>query len=404
MYPAWNLCGMRIVENVDQDSIAGVTMPGIGYSHHCTESAISPRARHRRIWASSNLGELKSSEQAWARRMVSARYPIYTCQQSAALTRSSRPDLIGVAVRQINQMIRIVPVLFSLAIASSAHADEISMTLGVTKSARLSGLLDHILPIFKKASNITVEPVAVDPGQEVAVGDQAVLDAMLFDNQAAADQIVGDKHGVNRLDAIYDDFVIVGPASDPAGIRGLKDAAKALAQIAAKGAPFASRGDDSSTNQRELWLWKSAAVEPGKGTAWYSKVGLGMEPTLALAAAKGAYTLTDRATWANFKDRQKLEILTEGDPACFHVYSTLLGDPEKRPLNKFTYARLWHDWIVNHHGREAIVSYKINGEQIFFQSPQAEKQAPKPAKMADPADQPKLVNPAQQPAEKPAAH
>jgi tungstate transport system substrate-binding protein len=282
-------------------------------------------------------------------------------------------------VRQINQMIRIVSVLFSLAVVGGAHADEISMTLGVTKSAQLSGLLDHILPIFKAASNIKVEPVAVDPGQEVAVGDQAAVDAMLLDDKAAADKIVADKHGVNRLDAIYDDFVIVGPASDPAGIRGLKDAAKAFAQIAAKGAPFVSRGDDSNTNQLELRLWKSAAVEPGEGTAWYSKVGQGLEPTLALAAAKDAYTLTDRATWANFKDRQKLEILTEGDPACFHVYSTLLGDPIKRPLNNFTYARIWHDWLVNHHGREAIASYRVNGEQIFFQTPQAPKTAAKPA-------------------------
>lgn len=245
------------------------------------------------------------------------------------------------------------------------------MTLGVTKSAQLSGLLDYILPIFKAASNVTVEVVAVDPGQEVAVAERGDVDAMLFDDRAAAEKIVADNHGVNRLDAIYDDFVIVGPTSDPAGIRGLKDAGKAFAQIAAKGALFASRSDDSSTNRLELQLWKSADVEPGKGTAWYSKVGQGVEPTLTVAAAKNAYTLTDRATWADFKNRQKLEILAEGDPACFHMYSTILGDPQKRPLDKFTYARIWHDWLVNHHGREAIASYKINGEQIFFPPPQA---------------------------------
>lgn len=271
-------------------------------------------------------------------------------------------------MRQIKQMTGVVFLLFSLVFATSAYADDIVMTLGVTKSTQLSALLDHILPIFKAASNIKVEVVAVNPGEEVAQGERTEFDAMLFDDRAAADKIVAENHGVNRLDAIYDDFVIVGPGSDPAGIRGFTDAGKAFAQIAAKGASFASRGDGSSTNRLELQLWKSASVEPGKGTAWYSKTAQGMEPTLALAAAKNAYTLTDRATWANFKNRQSLEILTQGDPACFHFYSTTLGDPVKRPLNKFTYGRIWHDWLVNHHGREAIESYRINGEQIFFQA------------------------------------
>jgi tungstate transport system substrate-binding protein len=268
-------------------------------------------------------------------------------------------------------MIRIVSLLLSLVVVSSAHAGDIVMTLGVTKSTQLSGLLDYILPIFKTASNVKVEVIVVDPGQELATAERADFDAMLFDDRSASDKIVADNHGVNRLDAIYDDFVIVGPGSDPAGIRGLNDVRKAFAQIAAKGAAFASRGDDSSTSRLELQFWKSADVEPGKGTAWYNKVGQGMEPTLALAAEKNAYALTDRATWANFKNRQNLEILTEGDPACFHMFSTMLGDPVKRPLNKFTYARIWHDWLVNHHGREAIASYRINGEQIFFSPRQA---------------------------------
>jgi tungstate transport system substrate-binding protein len=272
-------------------------------------------------------------------------------------------------VRQIIQMTRVVAMLFPLVLATSAHADDIVMTLGVSKSTQLSGLLDYILPIFKTASNVKVEVVAVEPGQELALAARAEVDAMLLDDRAAAEKIVAGQHGVNRLDAVYDDFVIVGPSSDPAGIRGFTDAGKAFAQIAAKGAPFASRGDGSTANRLELQLWKSAGVEPGGGVAWYSKSGQGMEPTLSLAAAKNAYTLTDRATWANSKDRKSLEILTQGDPACFHVYSTILGDPIKRPLNKFTYARIWHDWIVNHHGREAIEKYRINGEQIFFQSP-----------------------------------
>ena len=272
-------------------------------------------------------------------------------------------------MRNMNRTIRIASLLLSVVFASNAYADDIVMTLGVSKSTQLSGLLDHILPVFKAASNIKVEVVAIKPGEEVAVADRTEVDAFLIDDRAAAEKIVADNHGVNRLDAIYDDFVIVGPKSDPAGIRGLTAASKAFAQIAAKGAPFVSRGDDSSTNQLELQLWKSAEFEPGTGTTWYSKAGKDMEPTLALAAAKNAYALTDRFTWANSPNRQNLEILTQGDPVCFHIYSTVLGDPVKRPLNKFTYARLWHDWIVNHHGREAIASYRINGEQIFFQAP-----------------------------------
>ena len=272
-------------------------------------------------------------------------------------------------MRQIIQIARVVSLTCALLLATGAHADDIVMTLGVSKSAELPGLLDYILPIFKAASNVKVEVVVVDPGQELALAERAEVDAMLFDDRVAAGKIVAGQHGVNRLDAVYDDFVIVGPASDPAGIRGFTDAAKALAQIAAKAAPFASRGDNSRVHRLELQLWKAAGVEPGSATAWYSKSGEAMAPTLALAAAKNAYTLTDRANWANLKNRGGLEILTQGDPACFHVYSTILGDPVKRPINKFTYARIWHDWLVNHHGREAIEKYRIHGEQIFFQSP-----------------------------------
>jgi tungstate transport system substrate-binding protein len=288
----------------------------------------------------------------------------------------SRPDLIGAAVRKINHVVRIACLVLLLAAARGAYADDISMTLGVTKSSQLAGLLDHILPIFKAASNIKVEVVAVEPGDEIARADRTEFDAMLFDNKEAAEKIVADNHGTNRLDAVYDDFIIVGPASDPAGVRGLSDAGKALAQIAAKGTPFVGRVDDSSVGRLELQLWKSAGVEPEK-TGWYSKSGQAMEPTLALAVAKNAYVLTDRATWAGFKDRQKLEMLLHGDPACLHIYSTVLGDPVKRPLNKFTYARIWHDWLVNHHGREAIESYRVNGEQVFFQAPRPTEEARK---------------------------
>jgi tungstate transport system substrate-binding protein len=263
-------------------------------------------------------------------------------------------------------LIRIVSLFLSLVVVSNAYADELSMTLRTTKSTQLSGLLDYILPIFKTASNLSVHVVAVDAGQAVAIDRRDDANALLLDDRPAEDKIIADGYGVVRLDAMYDDFVIVGPSSDPAGIRGFNDAGKAFAQIAATGALFASRGDDSGTNRLELRLWKSAGAEPDKQAAWYRDVAQGMEETLNLAAAMNAYTLTDRATWANFKNRRSLEILTEGYPALFDTFGTILISPDYSTPEKFVYARIWHEWLTNHHGREAFTSYKVNGEQIFF--------------------------------------
>jgi tungstate transport system substrate-binding protein len=177
---------------------------------------------------------------------------------------------------------------------------------------------------------------------------------------------------------MYDDFVIVGPSHDPAHIRGLKDVRMALARIAAARVPFASRGDDSGTARMEirLWeladkielrLWKSWGVEPDHHDAgWYRPVGQGMGATLNICAAMNAYTLTDRPTWANFKNRRALIILTEGDPRLFNPYSSILVSPAKWPLAKYSDARIWHEWLTSMAGLEAITSYKINGEQLFF--------------------------------------
>jgi tungstate transport system substrate-binding protein len=165
---------------------------------------------------------------------------------------------------------------------------------------------------------------------------------------------------------MYNDFVVVGPTSDPAHIRGMKDVHKAFAQIASTGAIFVSRGDDSGTNRMELRLWKSIGLGPDKGTTWYRDLGQGMGATLNIAAAMGAYTLTDRATWANFKNRQNLEILVDGDPALFNPYGSILVNPAKWPQIKFNEARIWHEWLTSKAGLDAITSYKINGEELFF--------------------------------------
>ena len=165
---------------------------------------------------------------------------------------------------------------------------------------------------------------------------------------------------------MYNDFVIVGPRSDPAGIRGLKSAPEAFARIAAARTAFASRGDDSGTNRMELRLWKSAGLAPNKTSVWYRDLGQGMGPTLNVAAGLNAYTLTDRATWANFKNRQDLEILAEGDPALFNPYGSILVNPAKWPHVKAAEAKTWHEWLTSKAGLDAITSYRINGEELFF--------------------------------------
>jgi tungstate transport system substrate-binding protein len=262
-------------------------------------------------------------------------------------------------------MIRIATALLSLFVACAAQADEQFITLSSTTSTRDSGLFDHILPIFTGATGISVHVIAVGTGQALTIGERGDADALLVHDRIGEEKFVADGYGVDRRDVMYNDFVIVGPASDPAHIRGLKDARKALSQIASAGAIFASRGDDSGTNRMELRLWKLVGIQP-QGASWYRDLGQGMGPTLNIAAAMNAYTLTDRATWANFRNRQSLEILTQGDPALFNPYSSILVNPAKWPHVKFAQARVWHEWLSTKPGLDAITSYRINGEQLFF--------------------------------------
>jgi len=263
-------------------------------------------------------------------------------------------------------MIRIAILLFSIVVSSAAQADERFITLSSTTSTQDSGLFGHILPIFRAATGISVHVVAVGTGQALAIGMRGDADALLVHDRVGEDKFVADGFGIDRRDVMYNDFVIVGPNGDPAHIRGLKDARKALQQIAAAAAPFASRGDDSGTNRMELRLWKSAGIQPEPRNGWYRDLGQGMGATLNIAAAMNAYTLTDRATWANFKNRQNLEILTEGDAALFNPYGSILVNPAKWPSVKFTEAKIWHEWLTTKPGLDAITSYKINGEELFF--------------------------------------
>ena len=263
-------------------------------------------------------------------------------------------------------MIRIAGWLLSVFLITAAHAEERFITLSSTTSTQDSGLFGHILPIFHSATGLSVHVVAVGTGQALAIGERGDADALLVHDRVGEDKFVAEGYGIDRRDVMYNDFVIVGPSADPAGIRSLKDARKALTQIAQVGALFASRGDDSGTNRMELRLWKSAGIQPDPHSGWYRDLGQGMGPTLNIAAGMNAYTLTDRATWANFKNRQDLEVLSEGDPALFNPYGSILVNPAKWPQVRFNDAKTWHEWLTSKPGLDAITSYKINGEEVFF--------------------------------------
>jgi tungstate transport system substrate-binding protein len=263
-------------------------------------------------------------------------------------------------------MSRIVAFLLVIFAINVAHAEDRFITLSSPTSTQDSGLFDYILPIFKSATAISVHVVAVGTGQALAIGERGDADALLVHDRTGEDKFVADGFGIDRRDVMYNDFVIVGPTADPAGIHGLKDAKKALAQIATAKAPFASRGDDSGTNRMELRLWKSVGVAPDPHDGWYRDLGQGMGATLNTAAAMNAYTLTDRATWANFKNRQSLEILVDGDTVLLNSYGSILVNPVKWPQVKIADAKIWHEWLTTKPGLDTITSYKINGEELFF--------------------------------------
>jgi tungstate transport system substrate-binding protein len=246
----------------------------------------------------------------------------------------------------------------------SAQAAERFITLGSATSTQDSGFLDYIIPIFRAATGLEVHVEAVGTGRALSIGARGNVDALLVHDRAGEDRFIADGDGVDRRDVMYDDFVIVGPSSDPAGIRGLKDARMAFAAIAAKGALFASRGDDGGTYRMELRLWKSVGVEP-LSQAWYPDLDQGIGPTLNFAAALNAYTLADRAAWANFKNRQNLQILCEGDPILFNPYSSIVMNPAKWPV-KYREANTWHEWLTSDAGLAAITSYRIDGKELLF--------------------------------------
>ncbi|MBX6741318.1 MAG: substrate-binding domain-containing protein [Acetobacteraceae bacterium] len=248
-----------------------------------------------------------------------------------------------------------------------AVAQERSITVASTTSTEQSGLFGHILPIFTRETGITVRVVALGTGQALDVGRRGDADVVFVHDRAAEQKFVAEGHGGPRHHVMYNDFILVGPASDPAKVAGLRDSTEALRRIAAARALFVSRGDRSGTHAAELRLWKLAGIDPVEGRGqWYREVGQGMGPALNTAAAQNAYILADRGTWLSFRNRQDLKILVEGDTRLFNQYGVMLVNPQRHPQVKVADGQRFIDWILSPAGQQAIAAYKINGEQLFF--------------------------------------
>jgi tungstate transport system substrate-binding protein len=255
---------------------------------------------------------------------------------------------------------------FSLPLAATRAEDKFIIVQSTT-STEQSGLFGHILPLFQDKTGIEVRVVAVGTGQAIKNARNGDGDVLLVHSRADEEQFVADGQGVKRFDVMYNDFVVVGPKSDPAGVAGMSDVAAALQKIATAQAPFASRGDDSGTHKAELKLWQAAGVDAraASGT-WYRETGSGMGPTLNTAAGMNAYALADRGTWLSFQNRGNLKVLVEGDQRLFNQYGVILVNPAKHPNVKADLGQQFVDWLIGPEGQKAIAAFQIDGQQLFF--------------------------------------
>jgi tungstate transport system substrate-binding protein len=239
--------------------------------------------------------------------------------------------------------------------------------LASTTSTQNSGLFDHILPRFTEKTGIDVHVVAVGTGQAIRLARSGDADVLLVHHKPSEEKFVADGFGVERHDLMYNDFVVLGPEQDPAGVRDAKDAVDALKRIATADAAFVSRGDDSGTNKKELELWKEAGIDVASASgSWYRESGSGMGATLNIASGMNAYTISDRATWLSFSNKGELAILHEGDERLFNLYGVIAVSREKHPGVDAEGAAAFVDWITSKEGQEAIASFRIDGLQVFF--------------------------------------
>ena len=241
------------------------------------------------------------------------------------------------------------------------------ITVASTTSTENSGLFDAILPLFEQQMGIDVQVVAVGTGQAIRMAERGDADVLFVHHRPSEERFVADGHGVVRHAVMHNDFVLVGPGSDPAGAGGQPDIVAALGSIAARQAPFASRGDDSGTHKRETALWQEAGIDVRAASGgWYRETGSGMGTTLNIASGMAAYTLTDRGTWLSFNNKGDLTILAEGDPRLFNPYGVILVNPARHPHVKAAAGQAFIDWLLSTAGQAAIAAYRIKGKTVFF--------------------------------------
>ncbi len=269
----------------------------------------------------------------------------------------------------MNRILRTTWVALALSIAATAapaHGAQF-IVMSSTTSTEQSGLFGHLLPLFTRETGIEVRVVAQGTGQALATARRGDADIVFVHDRVAEEKFVAEGHGLERREVMYNDFVVVGPKSDPAKVAGLRDVAHALSGIAKARAVFVSRGDRSGTHAAELRFWaQSPAGVPAADAVWYRQTGSGMGPTLNVASGVDGYALTDRGTWIGFRNRGALSILVEGDPKLFNQYGVIVVNPKRHPGVKAEAAQRFADWVVSPSGQSAIAAYRLGGEQLFF--------------------------------------
>jgi tungstate transport system substrate-binding protein len=248
-----------------------------------------------------------------------------------------------------------------------ARAQDRFIVVASTTSTEQSGLFGHLLPAFEKDTGIKVRVVAVGTGQALDIGRRGDADVVFVHDRAAEEEFMAEEQGVRRFPVMYNDFVLIGPTSDPAKVVGDKDILAALRKVEAAKAPFVSRGDRSGTHAAELRYWKMAGIDPeASKPKGYQACGCGMGPALNIGSSTGAYVLADRGTWLSFKNRGELTVLVEGDARLFNQYGVIAVNPARHPHVKAQLAQAFVDWVVSPAGQASIAAYKIGGEQLFF--------------------------------------
>jgi tungstate transport system substrate-binding protein len=290
---------------------------------------------------------------------------VFETTQLSGLFISSRRNFMTSTLKVTSHTTWLRAITLGLSVwAFSSQGLAQSIVMSSTTSTEQSGLFGHLLPEFKKATGIDIKVVALGTGQALDMARRGDADVVFVHDVPAEEKFVAEGFGIKRFSVMYNDFVVVGPQADPAGAKG-NDIAAALRKISSSNAAFISRGDKSGTHAAELRFWSQAALADKKGSG-YKECGCGMGPALNIGASTGAYVLTDRGTWLNFKNRGDLKVLVEGDAKLFNQYGVMVVNPAKHPHVKQAEAQKFVDWVISSNGQAAIAAYKIGGESVFF--------------------------------------